>query len=70
MILWIPYLGLLVLDPEGKRIQIAVDYSHGHIWPYEIDLTLRVISEGDTIILAMVFGSVIYCKYFLFVIKC
>ncbi|KAG2546574.1 hypothetical protein PVAP13_9KG033957 [Panicum virgatum] len=44
MILWIPYLGLLVLDPEGKRIQIAADDSHGHIWPYEIDLTLCLCS--------------------------
>ena len=44
MILWIPYLVLLVLDPEGKRIQIAADDSHGHIWPYEIDLTLCLCS--------------------------
>ncbi|RLN42562.1 hypothetical protein C2845_PM01G31100 [Panicum miliaceum] len=44
VILWIPYLGLLVLDPEGRRIQRAADDSHGHIWPYEIDLTLCVCS--------------------------
>ncbi|PUZ37430.1 hypothetical protein GQ55_9G119000 [Panicum hallii var. hallii] len=44
VILWIPYLGLLVLDPEGKRIQRAADDCHGHIWPYEIDLTLCLCS--------------------------
>ncbi|CAL4918602.1 unnamed protein product [Urochloa decumbens] len=40
VILWIPYLGLLVLDLENKRIQRAADGGHGHVWPYEMDLTL------------------------------
>ncbi|CAL4935488.1 unnamed protein product [Urochloa decumbens] len=44
VILWIPYLGLLVLDLQNKRIQRAADDSHGHVWPYEIDLTFCLCS--------------------------
>jgi hypothetical protein len=38
-IIWIPYVGLFVLDLKSMRIRRAAGDSHGHIWPYEIDLT-------------------------------
>ncbi|KXG37761.1 hypothetical protein SORBI_3001G122600 [Sorghum bicolor] len=44
VIMWIPYLGLLVLDLASKQIRRATGDSHGHIWPYEIDLTLCLSS--------------------------
>ncbi|CAN6281737.1 unnamed protein product [Urochloa humidicola] len=44
VIIWIPYLGLFVLDLGTKRIQRAADDTYGHVWPYEIDLTLCLCS--------------------------
>ncbi|KAF7078106.1 hypothetical protein CFC21_082588 [Triticum aestivum] len=44
LIIWIPFLGLFVLDLVSTEIQRADGDSHGHIWPYEIDLTLSFSS--------------------------
>jgi LmbE family N-acetylglucosaminyl deacetylase len=38
-IIWIPYIGLFVLDLKSMRIRRAAGDTHGDIWPYEIDLT-------------------------------
>jgi hypothetical protein len=40
VILWIPFLGLFVLNLGSNLIQRAAGDSYGHVWPYEIDLTL------------------------------
>ncbi|KAM3240014.1 hypothetical protein ACQJBY_053602 [Aegilops geniculata] len=44
LIIWVPFLGLFVLDLVSTEIQRAEGDSHGHIWPYEIDLTLSFSS--------------------------
>ncbi|KAF0910161.1 hypothetical protein E2562_001375 [Oryza meyeriana var. granulata] len=38
--IWVPYLGLFVLDLESMQIQRAAGDNQTHVWPYEIDLTL------------------------------
>ncbi|KAF0910157.1 hypothetical protein E2562_001371 [Oryza meyeriana var. granulata] len=40
LIIWVPYLGLFVLDLESMQIQRAAGDNQTHVWPYEIDLTL------------------------------
>ncbi|RCV41299.1 hypothetical protein SETIT_9G124600v2 [Setaria italica] len=43
VILWIPYLGLFEVL-RTKHPQKAAGDSYGHVWPYEIDLTLSLCS--------------------------
>uniref|UniRef100_A0A0D3FMZ3 F-box domain-containing protein n=1 Tax=Oryza barthii TaxID=65489 RepID=A0A0D3FMZ3_9ORYZ len=39
VVIWVPYLGLFVLDLENMQMQRAAGDSQTHVWPYEMDLT-------------------------------
>uniref|UniRef100_A0A0D9VYC7 F-box domain-containing protein n=1 Tax=Leersia perrieri TaxID=77586 RepID=A0A0D9VYC7_9ORYZ len=40
VVIWVPYLGLFIIDLERMQIQRASGDSQTHVWPYEIDLTV------------------------------
>lgn len=44
LILWVPYLGLFVLDLESTKVQRAEGNTNEYICPYEIDFTLCISS--------------------------
>lgn len=63
VIIWIPCIGLFVFDLKSMQTRRAAGDSHGHIWPYEIDLTLCFIQHETAIMIILSYAIFVSSNY-------